>query len=187
MRPLLPSSVAVGLLVVGLLVAPPGPACGADDTGARVRITILARVPADSIATFGVTPGERIAGAWQGARPGVLALRRGDAPADTLLVPRALVASFELGRGRHGHARRGMVIGTLVGAAAGLAFGQWFTEDESIGATQGQGAWVGAFGLGGALGGMGLGALVGSLVRAETWTPAPLPPDPPTTSPAPDR
>lgn len=166
-------------LVLLALVAP-GPAHAAPPApGARVRVTILERAPVDSMA--GLAPGARASGRLLASRPHTIDLLRddGDAPGDTLAIPRARIAAFESSRGRHGSAGRGALIGFLAGAVAGVAVGVYLDEvEDPVNTTVygGRGVVPMALGVGGGLVGLGLGALIGGRIHRERWRTAEIPP-----------
>lgn len=146
------------------------------EPGARVRVTILERAPADSLLLpAGIDSGDRIKGTLLSAGPHGLGLAVGDDPGDTLTIARELVADFEASAGKRSRTGRGAMIGLLSGIVGGFAFAEYFTSSEGVSRDSEKLAFRFGFVTVGGLGGLGLGALVGSICRTERWRRAPLP------------
>jgi hypothetical protein len=166
----------VAALALAALVAPL-PA-GAAAPGDRVRVTILARAPVDSLTGF--DPGDRVSGRLLAVRPLAITLARGDDPADTLAIPRTTIAAFETSAGRRGHALNGAFIGMLAGAFAGVAVGVYLdsVEDPPRDSFYGGASMPFLLGVGGGAGGLVFGTLIGASIKSDRWRPAELPAPP---------
>lgn len=163
--PPIPNTIAILVAAVAFLAT--ASPCRAVEPGDRVRVTILARdhAPDTLFLHTSVEPGARYVGSLLLADTRSIQLRHDDS---SRTIPREVVAQFEESRGRTSAAGRGALIGALVGAAYGIALiAQVEEDDEGLGTGV---ALVG--GAGGVAVGCGLGALVGSLIRKETWSPA---------------
>ena len=159
------------LSLVALLTAS---AAHAVEPGDRVRVTILAReaAPDSLFARAGVEPKVKYAGSLVYADSLGIALRDEDGQARE--IPQEIVALFEESAGRKSSAGRGAVLGLLIGAVGGVAFGIYFEESEGVHGPY-RGVYPVGLGLGGALVGCGVGALVGSMIKRELWSPVGTP------------
>lgn len=98
------------------------------------------------------------------------------------VVPRHLVTQIEASRGRKGHLLTGLLIGTGVGAVAGLIAIEGGSSNMCSGSgNYAQNCWAvmaGSLGIGALLGGV-----TGALIRTERWEVVPLGPGPRPASP----
>lgn len=110
--------------------------------------------------------------------PALFQERRGDVVVlrmdSTVSLPVMAVTQLEVHDGRHGHLWRGVGIGALAGAAAGVLAGPALSQCPSQGCDTSpvlQSAVGGvAFGLAGGL----VGGLVGALAKTDRWVEVPL-------------
>jgi len=144
------------VLAAGARTALPGNAQGQElttaFTGARVRLALCDRPDRWLIGTVVGQSGD--------------SLRLVERDSYTMLaVPTERLAALQVSRGRHSHA----ALGTLIGFAAGAAFGIIATAATPAINTDARGYALVA----GVFGGMGAGAgaLVGWAIKSETWEP----------------
>ena len=137
--------------------------------GVRVRVSVAATR-------------ERLKGTVQSLDQAVLAVISDDR--QLVKIPRANITRLETGWGRKGNARKGLIIGGLVGLGSGLAacavadgshsdfddFDDFedFYDDDCDG-----GEWVGIPLLAGATWG-GIGALIGHFIKSDRWVEMPI-------------
>ena len=130
--------------------------------GARVRVT-----------TSGPSPSRQVGSVLE-LREDSLVIRP-DGRADSLAIPLARVTDIELSRGLRTQGRRGLGVGFLVGAGAGVLIG--LTDgDDPPGAFFSFSAEEKALMAGSMLGVAGavVGGLVGLVSRTEKWSRVPL-------------
>jgi hypothetical protein len=157
-------SLALG---VGLL-APAGPAAAEDPQplgpGVRVRIAVA-------------TSRDRLKGTVQALDESVLSVISDDH--ELIRVPRSSITGLETGWGRRGNAKRGLVIGGLVGVGVGLlvcGVDETYRHDSdriSEDTACHGGEWV-AFPLLTGVAYGGLGALIGHFIKTDRWVEVPL-------------
>jgi len=95
-------------------------------------------------------------------------------------VPRASITRLETGWGRKGNARKGLVIGGLIGVGGGLLvcgtdddnFFEGLNDSTNLSTCDG-GEWVALPLLTGAVYG-GVGALIGHFIKSDRWVELPL-------------
>ena len=145
------------------------PAAPADDPlpvgpGARVRLTASGSR-------------DRLKGTVQSLEPTVLAVISDDH--QLVRVPRATITRLETGWGRRGNAKKGLLIGGLAGAGAGLLGcaldtdgDQWPFDDELDTGCEGT-EWVGVPVAAGLAYG-GIGALIGHFIKTDRWVEVPV-------------
>jgi hypothetical protein len=103
-------------------------------------------------------------------------------------IPRTTITRLETGWGRKGNARKGLIIGGLVGLGSGLAacaiaegshhefddfFDDDFYDDDFYDDDCSGGEWVGIPLLAGATWG-GIGALIGHFIKSDRWVEMPI-------------
>jgi hypothetical protein len=94
-------------------------------------------------------------------------------------VPRSTITALETGWGRRGNARKGLVIGAMVGAGGGLlacaasAGGDDWPFDDEHDSVCNDGDWVAVPAVAAAVYG-GIGALIGHFIKTDRWMAVPL-------------
>jgi hypothetical protein len=145
--------------------------------GARVRVSILRRAPADSTAEpdsrshLGLGSGDRIVGRWLALRGDAIALRADHGRNAEMEILLSRIAQLEVSNRRRSRAGRGARIGLVAGAIGGYVTGRVVGRGENFGETGGDPKAVFGVGLGigGALVGAGLGALIGGRFHTDDW------------------
>jgi len=157
-----------GVMSLGLAVALAAP-CAAQDPsplgpGVRVRLSVAASR-------------DLLKGTVQALDQRVLSVISDDH--QLVQVPRASITRIETGWGRKGNARKGLIIGGLIGVGGGLLV--CGTDDEhpfdgrgtNLDTCDGAGEWITLPLLTGAAYG-GLGALIGHFIKSDRWVELPL-------------
>jgi hypothetical protein len=93
-------------------------------------------------------------------------------------IPRSTITRLETGWGRKGNAKKGFIIGGLVGVGGGLlvcaASGDPdYHDDFDFDQCDGAGEWIGVSLLSGAVYG-GIGALIGHFIKSDRWVEMPI-------------
>ena len=153
-------------------------------------LTMASTIPAVAQDAAALGPGVRVRlavsasrdllkGTVQALDPDVLAVISDDH--QLVKVPRASITRLETGWGRKGNARKGLIIGGLIGVGGGLLvcgtdddnFFEGLPYDSTNLSTCDGGEWVALPLLVGAAYG-GIGALIGHFVKSDRWVEVPL-------------
>jgi hypothetical protein len=158
-----------GVMSLGLAVALAAP-CAAQDPslgpGVRVRLSVAASR-------------DQLKGTVQALDRDTLSVISDDR--QLVKVPRASITRLETGWGRKGNARKGLIIGGLIGVGGGLLvcgaddddfFGD-FDHSTNLDTCDGAGEWVALPLFAGAVYG-GIGALIGHFIKGDRWVELPL-------------
>jgi hypothetical protein len=158
------------MIALGLTMAGAVPAAAQDAAalgpGVRVRLAVT-------------SSRDLLKGTVQALDPDVLAVISDDH--QLVKVPRASITRLETGWGRKGNARKGLIIGGLIGVGGGLLvcgtddddFFEGFRYDSTNLDTCDGGEWVALPLLVGAAYG-GVGALIGHFIKSDRWVEVPL-------------
>jgi hypothetical protein len=159
-----------GVMSLGLAVALAAP-CPAQDPsplgpGVRVRLSVVASR-------------DLLKGTVQALDDDVLSVISDDH--QLVKIPRASITRLETGWGRKGNARKGLIIGGLIGVGGGLLvcatddddFFDDFDDNTNLSTCDGAGEWIAVPLLTGAAYG-GIGALIGHFIKSDRWVELPL-------------
>lgn len=159
-----------GMISLGLTVAlaAPGTAQEAATLGPGVRVRLAVTSSRDLLK-----------GTVQALDADILSVISNDH--QLVKVPRASITRLETGWGRKGNARKGLIIGGLIGVGGGLlvcgtdddSFFEGLNDDPTNLSTCDGGEWVALPLLTSAVYG-GLGALIGHFIKSDRWVELPL-------------